>query len=71
MNPLTISALNTHIVALFERDELLRDLWVVGEVSNWKTRHQWSYLFQLKRQRRYYQRCHVEGQCANAYLAAA
>lgn len=34
MNPLTISALSTHLKMLFEADELLRDLWVIGEVSN-------------------------------------
>ncbi len=48
MNPLTISALNTHIVALFERDELLRDLWVVGEVSNWKRATSGHIYFSLK-----------------------
>ena len=36
VNPITVSALSTHIVALFERDELLRDVAVIGEVSNWK-----------------------------------
>lgn len=35
MNPITISALTTHIVNLFAGDELLRDVWIVGEVSNW------------------------------------
>jgi exodeoxyribonuclease VII large subunit len=35
MNPITISALTTHIVNLFAGDELLRDVWLVGEVSNW------------------------------------
>ena len=36
MNPLSVSALTTHIVMLFERDEVLRDVAVLGEVSNWK-----------------------------------
>ncbi|MEM7128129.1 MAG: exodeoxyribonuclease VII large subunit [Chloroflexota bacterium] len=34
--PTTITSLTSHIVALFERDDLLRDVWVTGEVSNWK-----------------------------------
>ncbi len=46
--PLTISALSTHILALFERDELLRDLWVVGEVSNWKRAASGHIYFSLK-----------------------
>lgn len=46
--PLTVSALSTHILALFERDELLRDLWVVGEVSNWKRAASSHIYFSLK-----------------------
>lgn len=46
--PLTISALSTHILALFERDVLLRDLWVVGEVSNWKRAASGHIYFSLK-----------------------
>jgi exodeoxyribonuclease VII large subunit len=46
--PITISALSTHILALFERDELLRDLWVVGEVSNWKKAASGHIYFSLK-----------------------
>ena len=48
MNPITISALNTHILALFERDDLLRDVWVVGEVSNWKRAASGHIYFSLK-----------------------
>lgn len=48
MNPLTISALNTYIAALFERDEQLRDLWVTGEVSNWKRAASGHIYFSLK-----------------------
>lgn len=48
MNPLTISALNTYIVALFERDEQLRDVWVLGEVSNWKRAASGHIYFSLK-----------------------
>ena len=48
VNPLTVSALNTHIVALFERDELLRDVAVLGEVSNWKRAASGHVYFSLK-----------------------
>ncbi len=48
MNPITISALNTHILALFERDDLLRDVWVIGEVSNWKKATSGHIYFTLK-----------------------
>lgn len=36
MEPVTVSALTTHIVSLFQSDEFLRDVHVLGEVSNWK-----------------------------------
>jgi exodeoxyribonuclease VII large subunit len=48
MEPLTVSALNTHIVTLFERDELLRDIWILGEVSNWKRAASGHIYFSLK-----------------------
>ena len=48
MNPLTISALSAHLTALFEQDELLRDLWVTGEVSNWKRAASGHVYFSLK-----------------------
>jgi exodeoxyribonuclease VII large subunit len=48
MNPITISALTTHIVNLFEADETLRDVWVVGEVSNWKRAASGHIYFSLK-----------------------
>lgn len=48
MNPITISALTTHIVALFERDDQLRDVAVVGEVSNWKRAASGHIYFSLK-----------------------
>lgn len=50
MNPITVSALTTHIVALFERDELLRDVQVTGEVSNWKRANSGHIYFSLKDQ---------------------
>lgn len=48
MNPITVSTLNTHIVGLFERDELLRDVTVIGEVSNWKRAASGHIYFVLK-----------------------
>ncbi len=36
MTPISVSKLTTHIVLLFENDETLRDVSVLGEVSNWK-----------------------------------
>lgn len=46
--PLTVSSLNLHITQLFERDELLRDLWIIGEVSNWKRATSGHVYFSLK-----------------------
>ena len=46
--PITISALTTHIVALFETDVLLRDVWVTGEVSTWKKAASGHVYFSLK-----------------------
>ena len=46
--PLTISAITTHIVSLFEQDTVLRDLWVIGEVSNWKPAASGHIYFSLK-----------------------
>ncbi len=48
MNPITISVLTTHIVALFEQDEVLRDLWVTGEISTWKRAASGHIYFSLK-----------------------
>ena len=48
MIPISISALTTHIVALFERDELLRDVDVTGEVSTWKQAASGHIYFSLK-----------------------
>ncbi|MCC6458502.1 MAG: exodeoxyribonuclease VII large subunit [Caldilineaceae bacterium] len=48
MNPLTVSALTTHIVALFERDDTLRDVGVLGEVSNWKRASSGHIYFSMK-----------------------
>ena len=48
MNPITISALTTHIVALFESDDLLRDVTVTAEVSTWKRAASGHIYFSLK-----------------------
>lgn len=45
---MTVSSLNLHITQLFERDELLRDLWIIGEVSNWKRAASGHVYFSLK-----------------------
>lgn len=46
--PMTVSSLSTHIVQLFERDDRLRDLWVTGEVSNWKRAASGHIYFSMK-----------------------
>lgn len=46
--PVTVSALNLYVTQLFERDELLRDLWIIGEVSNWKRATSGHVYFSLK-----------------------
>jgi exodeoxyribonuclease VII large subunit len=48
LNPLTVSALTTHIVALIERDELLREVAVTGEISNWRRAVSGHIYFSLK-----------------------
>jgi len=46
--PLTVSSLTSHIVELFEQDDALRDVQVVGEVSNWKRAASGHIYFRLK-----------------------
>jgi exodeoxyribonuclease VII large subunit len=48
MIPLSVSALTTHIVSIFERDETLRDVAVLGEVSNWKRASSGHIYFSMK-----------------------
>jgi exodeoxyribonuclease VII large subunit len=48
MEAMTVSKLTARIVGLFERDELLRDVWVTGEVSNWKRAASGHIYFRLK-----------------------
>ena len=48
MNPVSISELTDHISALFEGDELLRDIWVLAEVSSWKKAASGHIYFSLK-----------------------
>jgi exodeoxyribonuclease VII large subunit len=48
MDPITVSKLTSHIVALFEGNDTLRDVWVSGEVSNWKRAASGHVYFRLK-----------------------
>ena len=48
MEPISVSALTTHIVSLFQSDEFLRDVYVLGEVSNWKRAASGHAYFSLK-----------------------
>ncbi|HRW05101.1 MAG TPA: exodeoxyribonuclease VII large subunit [Caldilineaceae bacterium] len=48
VQPITISTLSSHIAQILERDELLRDLWVTGEVSNWKRAASGHIYFSMK-----------------------
>ncbi len=48
MNPVSVSELTTHIVLLFENDAKLRDVSVLGEVSNWKRAASGHIYFSLK-----------------------
>jgi exodeoxyribonuclease VII large subunit len=45
---LTVSKLTTRIVQLFEQDDLLRDVQVIGEVSNWRRAASGHIYFRLK-----------------------
>ncbi len=48
MNPITVSALTSHITGLFQDDPLLQDVWLLGEVSNWKRAASGHIYFSLK-----------------------
>ena len=48
MEPVSVSALTTHIISLFQRDDFLRDVTVLGEVSNWKRAASGHVYFSLK-----------------------
>lgn len=48
MSTLSVSEVTIHIVSLFERDEVLRDVGVLGEVSNWKRASSGHIYFSLK-----------------------
>ena len=50
MEPLSITALTTHIVSLFEQDATLRDVWLTGEVGTWKRAASGHIYFTLKDQ---------------------
>jgi len=45
---LTVSMISAHIAQLFDSDTQLRDLWVSGEVSNWKRAASGHIYFNLK-----------------------
>lgn len=47
-SPLTVSKLTAHLVRLFEQDDALRDVQVVGEISNWKRAASGHIYFRLK-----------------------
>ena len=48
MNPLTITQLTSHVTSLFEQDELLRDVWVLAEVSRWSKAASGHIYFSMK-----------------------
>lgn len=48
MEPVTISWLSTQIRMLIESSDQLRDVWVIGEVSNWKRASSGHLYFSLK-----------------------
>lgn len=48
MNPLTITQLTSHVTSLFEQDELLRDVWVLAEVSRWSRAASGHIYFSMK-----------------------
>ena len=48
MEPVSVSALSAHIVFLFQNDEYLRDVLVLGEVSNWNRAASGHAYFSLK-----------------------
>lgn len=48
MEPVSVSALTTHIASLFQGDEYLRDVFVLGEISNWKRAASGHIYFSLK-----------------------
>jgi exodeoxyribonuclease VII large subunit len=45
---ISVTALTTHIKLLLESDALLRDVWITGEVSNWKRAASGHIYFALK-----------------------
>jgi exodeoxyribonuclease VII large subunit len=45
---LTVSAVTAHIRQLFDLDDVLQDVWVEGEISNWSPAHSGHIYFTLK-----------------------
>lgn len=48
MNPVTITQLTAHVSALLDQDDLLRDVWVLAEVSDWKKAASGHVYFSMK-----------------------
>ena len=48
LNPVSVTQLTHSIVLLFENNSALRDVWVMGEVSNWKRAASGHVYFRLK-----------------------
>ena len=48
MNSVTVSQLTSHVSALLEQDDLLRDVWVLAEVSSWNKAASGHVYFSMK-----------------------
>lgn len=48
MNPVTITQLTAHITSLFKEDDILRDVWVLAEVSSWNRAASGHIYFSMK-----------------------
>jgi exodeoxyribonuclease VII large subunit len=48
VEPVSVTTLTTHIVSLFQADDFLRDIYVLGEISNWKRAASGHIYFSLK-----------------------
>ena len=48
MNPVSVSQLTSHVSALLDRDDLLRDVWVLAEVSSWNKAASGHVYFSMK-----------------------
>lgn len=48
MNPVSVSQLTSHVSALLDQDDLLRDVWVLAEVSSWNKAASGHVYFSMK-----------------------